>query len=168
MQVDLVVCTTRVDLHYETITPSPLKGKDVYCEWPLASNVKAAEELDTLAKENNIRTIIRLQGELSPAILKVRSLVEQEHKIGKVLSSSVIAAGGTRTRDRMIEGLEYFTCKNVGGNVVTIGFGDMIDFVMLVLGELSDFRSRLSIQRPQVPIVGSGRRWDGPRSCCDK
>ena len=71
MQVDLVVCITRVDLHYETIKPSVLKGKDVYREWPLASNLKAAEELDTLAKKNKTRTIIGLQGELSPALLKV-------------------------------------------------------------------------------------------------
>lgn len=155
MQVDLVLCTTRVDVHYETIKPSLLKGKDVYCEWPLASNVKAAEELDALAKENNAQTIIGLQGELSPIILKVKSLIELENKIGKVLSSSVIAAGGTRTRDRMTEGLKYFTQKAVGGNIVTIGFGHMIDFVMLVLGELSDFRSQLNIQRPQIPIVDS-------------
>ena len=155
MQVDLVVCTTRVDIHYDTIKPSLLKGKDIYCEWPLASNVEAAEELDALAKEKNCRTIIGLQGELSPVILKVKSLIEQENKIGKVLSSSVNAAGGTRMRDSMIEGLKYFTRKAVGGNVVTIGFGHMIDFVMLVLGELSSFRSQLSIQRPQVPIIGS-------------
>ena len=31
----------------------------------------------------------------------------------------------------------------------------MIDFVMLVLGELSHFQSQLSTQRPQVPIIGS-------------
>lgn len=31
----------------------------------------------------------------------------------------------------------------------------MIDFVMLVLGELSIFQSQLSTQRPQVPIVSS-------------
>ncbi len=117
--------------------------------------MKAAEELNALAKENNARTIIGLQGELSPMILKLKSLIEQQNKIGKVLSSSVIAAGGTRTRDRMVEGLKYFTRKDVGGNIVTIGFGHMIDFVMVVLGELSSFRSHLSIQRPQVPIVGS-------------
>lgn len=117
--------------------------------------MKAAEELDTLAKENNSRTIIGLQGELSPIILKVKSLIEQENKIGRVLSSSVTAAGGTGTRDKMIEGLKYFTRKVVGGNIVTIGFGHMIDFVMLVLGELSSFRSQLSIRRPQVPIIGS-------------
>jgi len=33
-EVDLVVCNTRVDVHYETIRPSLLKGKNVYCEWP--------------------------------------------------------------------------------------------------------------------------------------
>ena len=116
--------------------------------------MKAAEELDALARENNVRTIIGLQGELSPIILKVKSLVE-ENKIGNVLSSSVIAAGGTRMRDKMIEGLKYFTQKNVGGNIVTIGFGHMIDSVLLVLGELSNFQSQLSIQRPQVPIINS-------------
>ena len=117
--------------------------------------MKAAEELHALAKENTARTIVGLQGELSPMILKVRSLIEQDNKIGKILSSSVVAAGGTRMRDGMLEGLKYFTRKVVGGNIVTIGFGHMIDFVMLVLGELSVFRSQLSILRPQVPIIGS-------------
>ena len=155
MQVDLVVCTTRVDLHYDTIKPSLVKGKDVYCEWPLASNVENAEELYALAKENNTRTIIGLQGQLSPIVLKVKSLIEQENKIGRVLSSSIFAAGGTRTRDSMIEGLKYFTRRSIGGNMVTIGFGHMIDFVMLVLGELSVFRSQLNILRPEVPIMAS-------------
>ena len=155
MQVDLVVCTTRVDLHYDTIKPSLVKGKDVYCEWPLASNVENAEELYALAKENNARTVIGLQGQLSPIVLKVKSLIVQENKIGRVLSSSIFAAGGIRTRDSMIEGLKYFTRRFVGGNMVTIGFGHMIDFVMLVLGELSVFRSQLNILRPEVPIMAS-------------
>lgn len=154
-QVDLIVCNTRVDVHYETIKPSLAKGKDVYWEWPLASTLADAEELNAIAKNNNARTMIGLQGELSPLILKIKSLIEHENKIGKVLSSSVIASGGTRTRDTLSEGLKYFTQKNVGGNMVTIGLGHMIDFVELVLGGLSSFNSQLSIQRPQVPIVGS-------------
>ena len=39
MDVDLVCCNTRVDVHYETIKPSLLKGKDVYCEWPCKVHV---------------------------------------------------------------------------------------------------------------------------------
>lgn len=97
--------------------------------------------------------MIGLQGQLTPIILKVKSLIQGENKIGKILSSSVIASGGTRTRDTLIEGLRYFTEKKVGGNIVTIGFGHTLDFVELVLGELASCNSQLSIQRPQVPII---------------
>ena len=121
----------------------------------MAANLQAAQELNSIAKERNTKTIIGLQGQLSPTILKLKSLIEQENRIGKVLSSSILAFGGTRTRDSLIEGLKYFTQKGVGGNVVTIGLGHLIDFVELVLGEFSSFNSQLSIQRPQVDIRGS-------------
>lgn len=153
--VDMVVCNTRVDVHSATIRPSLLQGKSVYCEWPLASNAKAAEELSFIAKENGCRTMIGLQGQIDPMILTLKSLIGQEGRLGKVLSSSVVAFGGTRTRDSLTEGLRYFTQKEVGGNIVTIGFGHMIDYVESVLGELSSFTAKLTIQRPQVVIRGS-------------
>ena len=118
-----MVCTTRVDVHYEVIKPSLAKGKNVYCEWPLASNLTEAEELQALAKKHNARTMVGLQGELTPIVLKVKSLIEEEDKIGKVLSSTVVTAGGTRTLDTLSEGLKYFTEKRYGGNMVTIGVG---------------------------------------------
>ena len=120
-QIDLVVCNTRVDVHYETIKPSLLKGKNVYCEWPLSSNLEKAVELEAIAKDKGSRTMIGLQGKMSPPVSKVKSLLEQG-RIGKVLSSTVVASGGVRTRDTLIDGLKYFTEKKVGGNIVTIGF----------------------------------------------
>ena len=57
LQVDLVVCNTRVDVHSETIKPSLMVGKSVYCEWPLASNFKAAEELAVLVNEKKVKTL---------------------------------------------------------------------------------------------------------------
>ena len=123
MQIDLVVCNTRVDVHYELIKPSLMKGKSVYCEWPLASNLTDAKELQALAEKHRARTMVGLQGELTPIVLKVKSLIEEEDKIGKVLSSTVVAAGLTRTRDTLPEGLKYFTEKRYGGNMVTIGIG---------------------------------------------
>jgi predicted dehydrogenase len=44
-EVDLVVNTTRVDKHYETVLDSVKAGKDVYVEWPLAQDAKHAREL---------------------------------------------------------------------------------------------------------------------------
>ena len=86
-----------MDVHFETVKPSIDKGKDVYVEWPLAQDLKHAEKLRTLAKKKGSRTIVGLQGRMSPVILKIKSLVEQG-KIGKVLSSSVVVFGGTNDR----------------------------------------------------------------------
>ena len=121
----------------------------------MAANLESAQELASIAKEKGSKTIIGLQGQLSPVVLKLKSLIDDERRIGKVLSSSVVAFGGVRTPDSVIEPLKYFTQREVGGNMVTIGFAHMMDYVGLVLGELSSFTSQLSIQRPQVDIKGS-------------
>ena len=117
----MVVCCTRVDLHYQTIRPSIGRGKNVFVEWPLCSNLKHAEELEKLARDKGVKTMIALQGRVSPVILKVKSLLS-ENSIGNVLSSSVAAFGGTIDRSSVGAGLKYFMQRGVGGNVVTIGF----------------------------------------------
>ena len=120
--VDLVVCSVRVDRHLSTTRPSIEAGKDVFVEWPLASNVDDAKTLADLARQKNVRCMVGLQGRTSPVLLRVKSLIESG-KIGKLLSSSVVASGITRTRDNVPEGLRYFMDKKVGGNFVTIGMG---------------------------------------------
>ena len=65
--------------------------------------------------------MVGLQARVSPLILKVKSLLT-EQKIGRVLSSTVVAWRGTKSRDSIIEGLKYFMDKSLGGNIVTIGF----------------------------------------------
>jgi len=121
-EIDLVVCSTRVDVHYETIKPSLLQGKQVFCEWPFAQNMAAVTELANIGKEKQSRGMVGLQGQVSPVVLRMKSLLE-EGRIGKVLSGSAVICGGSRTRDTLIEGLRYFTKKEVGGNPVTIGLG---------------------------------------------
>ena len=48
--------------------------------------------------------MIGLQGRKSPIIMMLSSLIEQEHRIGRVLSSSLTAFGGIRTRDTLSDG----------------------------------------------------------------
>jgi len=118
----LVVCSTRVDTHYKTIKPSIEAGKDVFVEWPLASNVQQAEELASLAKDKGVKTMVGLQGRVSPVYLKVKDLV-QGGKLGKILSSSMTLSGGTNSRDSIGEGLSYFFDRKVGGNIMSIFLG---------------------------------------------
>lgn len=124
--IDLVVCTTRVDVHYNTIKPSVEAGKNVFCEWPLAENVTRASELADAAKKSGSQTMVGLQGRVAPTITKLKELV-QGGAIGKVVSSDINAftpGGGGR---EMSEGLAYFLDKKVGGNPVTIAFAHSKD-----------------------------------------
>ena len=125
--VDLVVCCTRVDSHYATIRPSIEAGKNVFVEWPLASRAQEARELASLAQKHGVKTMVGLQGRLSPIIKSVKRLLDAG-EVGQVLSSSVVASGGLMSRDALPQGLKYFTEKDVGGNIVTIGFAHSMLF----------------------------------------
>lgn len=152
--IDLVVCATRVDVHYKTIKPSLEAGKDVFVEWPLTSNVQDTEELARLANAKKVKAMVGLQGRVSPLYLKVKELLE-EGRIGKVLSSSIIASGGTNLRDSIGEGLAYFFDRSVGGNLVTIFLGHLTDSIANVLGPIKLTASNLSLLRPEVKILSS-------------
>lgn len=115
------MCSVRVDNHYKTTRPSIEAGKNVFVEWPLASNIEDAIELATLAKQKGVKTMVALEGRVSPIYLKVRALLK-ENKIGKVLNSSVVASGGTKSRDSVAEGIKYFFDRRVGGNLLPINF----------------------------------------------
>jgi predicted dehydrogenase len=115
--VDLVVGSTRVDTHYETLLPSVKAGKDVFCEWPLGANLSEAEKLQSAAKTSGIRTMVGLQNRGSPVILKVKQLIA-EGKIGKVLSAAYLASTGGNGGPQ--ESLRYMTDRKVGGNLLSI------------------------------------------------
>lgn len=59
--VQLVVCATRVDKHYDTSMPSVKAGKDVFIEWPLAENAVRTDELLKAAEKACGQTIVGLQ-----------------------------------------------------------------------------------------------------------
>ncbi|KFH47418.1 Galactose/lactose metabolism regulatory protein-like protein [Hapsidospora chrysogenum ATCC 11550] len=149
--IDLVVCCTRVDVHHPTILPSVKAGKHVFVEWPLAQDVKHATELADASKASGSKTILGLQGRLSPPVVRVREILEQG-RIGKVLSSELLAAGGTIDREILPPGLAYFADRAVGGNIYTIGFGHLFDQVQYILGDLVDPAARFQLQRPEVRI----------------
>ncbi|KJZ75304.1 hypothetical protein HIM_05230 [Hirsutella minnesotensis 3608] len=154
--VELVVCSTRVDTHHETILPSVRAGKMAYVEWPLAHDVAHAEELAKAARASGSRTLVGLQGQVSPVVIALRQLVDAG-RIGKVLSSEVRTSGGTLDRQSISSKLEYWTKRRIGGNMLTIGFGHLFDQVQHVLGEIVDVHGHLHLQRPEVPL----RQHDG-------
>ncbi|TVY83710.1 Galactose/lactose metabolism regulatory protein GAL80 [Lachnellula suecica] len=156
--VDLVVCSVRVDRHLATISSSLKAGKNFYVEWPLGKSVAEARELLKLKKENNVKTaIVGLQARQSPLVNKLKSLIESG-AIGKVLNStlSAQASNGGKTAPKEIK---YFGDKEVGGNIVTIHFGHTIDYFQYVLGYgFQSSNGLLENRRQKIDLVdGEGK-----------
>lgn len=89
--VDLVVCSVRVDMHYAAIKPALENKKSVYCEWPLAANLTEVKELVSLGGAG--KHMVGLQARQGPLVLKVKEIVESQ-RFGRVLSSSVLSSAG--------------------------------------------------------------------------
>ncbi|KAK4153823.1 hypothetical protein C8A00DRAFT_14993 [Chaetomidium leptoderma] len=150
--VDLVVCNTRVDKHYETVVASVGRGKDVFVEWPLAQDAKHARELAEIGREKGGRSVVGLQGAVAPVVKRLKGLLGAEGRIGKVVSSELRVFGGLNDREVVPEGLGYFTQREVGGNVFTIGFAHVFDMVQAALGELASTKGDVHLQRPEVRL----------------
>ncbi|KAJ7069106.1 hypothetical protein C8F01DRAFT_1014937 [Mycena amicta] len=146
--VELVVCSTRVDVHAPTVRPVLAAGKMVFCEWPLAHNIDAVRELAGLAREMQVRTMVGVQGRVAPVVKKLKAVLE-DGRIGRVVSVEVRAAGGLNDREVLPQGLEYFTKREVGGNVFTIGLGHLWDQIQFVHGHATAIQSRLHLQFPE-------------------
>ena len=118
--IDLVVCSVRVDRHYDAVIPALEAGKDCFCEWPLGKNLEEGKELAALAKKKGVKTIVGLQAGQSPIVKKVKDLVDGG-RIGKVLSVTYVAAAWNMGAVE-VDNLAYINHKEVGGNMVTIHF----------------------------------------------
>jgi len=152
--VDLFVVSTRVDTHYAAVKPALKAGKAVYVEWPLAASVPQAQELVSLAKENNVRTIVGLQGRVSPTILKVKEIVESG-RLGNVHSVNVQATSGNWQNNTASARYYYFLDRKVGGNLLTIYGGHILDSVFFSVGDLKpgSYQALGANLRPKMRVL---------------
>ncbi|KAL5318006.1 hypothetical protein ACEPPN_015110 [Leptodophora sp. 'Broadleaf-Isolate-01'] len=135
--VDMVICSTRVDLHFSTVKPSILAGKTIFVEWPLESNLSLAREMSLLATKHGCKTIVGLQGSFAEPIREIKGLVDGG-RIGKVLGSTMFAALGNSGRTES---------KNVRLRLRLTH--------MSVIGEFKTWNSFLINQHPTKDIVES-------------
>ncbi|KAL5044865.1 hypothetical protein BDW71DRAFT_215491 [Aspergillus fruticulosus] len=135
--IDLVVCTTRVDRHYKSILPSLRAGKDVFVEWPLGRNLEEAKELLNIAKQHNVR---------------IYCYILAEGKIGKVLSTTITSQGIIGGQSEL-ENQAYLLDRDSGGSLLSIPALHLLDTVQEVLGNFASVQSLLANQRPSVKIV---------------
>ncbi|KAH7083433.1 NAD-P-binding protein, partial [Paraphoma chrysanthemicola] len=151
--VDLVVVAVRVDRHYEVALPALQAGKNVFVEWPLASNFQQAKEMLAVAEKSGSKTIVGLQARASPYVQETKRLVE-EKAIGEVLSSHLTCETGF-PGDADLPGVDYFIKPEVGANMFTILFSHVADPVFYTLGGLGEVSALLTTRWPQIKLLNS-------------
>lgn len=154
--VDLVVVTTRADVHFSVVESSIRAKKAVYIEWPLTHDLASSLEL-TKDLPTPSDTIVGLQGRVAPITLRLKELLASG-TVGKVLSSEVRTYGNVMPRDALPETFAYFADKKVGGHPFNIHYGHTIDYVHEVLGDWETLSSQLQIQRPELRGLGENTR----------
>jgi len=151
--VDLVVVAVTVPQHRELVLPVLKAGVPVLCEWPLAVDLREAEEMARAA--GTTRAFVGLQGRSSPTFRWLADLVS-EGFVGEVLSATVVASStewGTPVSQNMV----YTLDRKLGATMLTIAFGHAIDLVSMVVGELQEVVATTATRRRQVPLGRTGQ-----------
>ncbi|OAP55381.1 hypothetical protein AYL99_10354 [Fonsecaea erecta] len=149
--VDLVVVAVKTPTHHGLAKPAIEAKKDVFVEWPLGVNLTEAEELTSLAKSQNVKTMIGLQGRQNPSIRKAKEMVAAG-ELGFILGTTMIGSGAIMGRV-MPAPLEYELSIESGANLVTISAMHAVDALCFVLGEFQDLQATLANHRPKMPII---------------
>lgn len=79
-QVDMVIITTRHNLHASMAKEALEAGKHVFVEKPLCLSVEELEEISTLAGEKNKMVVVGFNRRFSPLAVKVKSLLGEGPK----------------------------------------------------------------------------------------
>ncbi|KPI40640.1 Galactose/lactose metabolism regulatory protein GAL80 [Cyphellophora attinorum] len=159
--IDFLIITTRADTHYDAVLPalkSPPKSlKGVYCEWPLAATTEQAKEMHDLAKKAGLKTVVGLQGRLSPTVTALRRLI-QSGRFGQIHSINYHGAINVWQNNAAGAKYYYFMDKAVGGNLLTIYGGHCLDSLLYALdAELvpGGYKPMLANLRPRMWRTGA-------------
>jgi predicted dehydrogenase len=153
--IDVVAVTVKVPHHRELVTTALAAGKAVYCEWPLGRDLGDARAMAALAAEQEVRTVVGLQGRQAPAIGFVQELLRDGY-VGEVLSTTMVGlsvAGGS-----VVEANAYMLDETNGANALTVAVGHSLDALSYVLGEFADMSAVSALRRPVMTIGETGEQ----------
>ena len=81
--IDMIDITSPSNAHKDVAIEAAKKGKHIFCEKPLALNVKDARDMLKAAEDNNIKHQIGFNYRYAPAVLLAKKMID-EGKIGKI------------------------------------------------------------------------------------
>ncbi|EZF31213.1 hypothetical protein H109_02735 [Trichophyton interdigitale MR816] len=147
--VDLVVISVKVPRRAELAMAAINAGKDVYVEWPFASNLAEAEALAKRAREQKIKSMVGLQTRLAPQVLRMKEII-QTGSLGRILATNLVVTDDLFLKFHADK--RHSHDKENGANIVTIAGGHLIDTIVFLLGEFTTLHAQTSMQFPK-PVL---------------
>ncbi|CRG84848.1 Galactose/lactose metabolism regulatory protein GAL80 [Talaromyces islandicus] len=145
--VDMVVVGVKLPLHYELVLPALKAGKDVFVEWPLATDMNQVRELQAAAKRGGGRATVGLQARGSPSILKAKEIIDSG-ALGKIVATTVVGW------DNMLLYLppryDYEHEAKNRADISTITSGHVLDALCFLLGEFDSLSSVTNCFFPNI------------------
>ncbi len=157
-EIDVVAVCVKVSHHHEIVVAAAQAGKHVFCEWPLGRTTAEAEDMLRAAEKHDVRHLVGLQGQASPALCTVRDLVA-DGSIGEIISASLIASLNN-WGPRLPPAEAYRTQKESGTTGLTVPGGHSLDSFCHCVGEFRDVAAVVSTQHKKTEIVGTGEILD--------
>lgn len=154
--VDLYVVSTRADTHYDVAMPALRAGRNVFVEWPLAATTAQAREMAALARQKNVKTVVGFQGRMSPSVEKIKELIDTG-VLGDIHSVNYQGAIHVWQNNAAGNRYHYFMDRKIGGNLLTIYGGHILDSIFYAVGELkpgsysplaANLRPRMHVMQP--------------------
>ena len=107
-----------------------------------------------IAQEKKIKTIVGLQGRASPSIVKVKQMID-EGRLGKIHSVNFQGAINVWQNNAAGNRYHYFMDRKVGGNLLTIYGGHILDSLFFAIGELKpgSYTPMLGNLRPKMHVM---------------
>lgn len=152
--VDLVVITVKVPHHFELVSAALNAGKHVFCEWPLGNGLDEARQLERLADEKGVVAVVGTQLRVSVEMEFVRDLVASGY-VGRVLSSTLIGAGGQWSNESTTEHL-YLSDRQNGATLLSIPLAHTLAGLRDVLGEVASLSARFATLHDSVRLTDNG------------
>jgi len=163
--VDLVTVAVKVTDHEPAVWAAIEAGKDVYCEWPLATSTEAAAELRDLAATARVRTVIGLQARSAPALRFARDLVAEGY-LGRVLSVHANSSGFANGGGVLAEDRGWVADDRNGLSALTVRAAHTLDAAQFCAGPVLALSAEVLVATPTALIGDTGRTV--PRTAPDQ
>jgi len=162
--VDLVTIAVKAPDHYRLAKMALQAGKHVYCEWPLAATAEQAAEMQALAVQHGVQTVVGLQARGAPALRRFRDLVRDGY-VGQPVAARLRCAlpGGGRRRSR--EGV-YVIDQASGASTLRIQGGHAIDALRFCVGEIAQVTGVVANHYQEIEVIETGERM--PKTALDQ